>query len=745
MKRATKRRKRHVIPGPAGLLQQRQQFRKHDEGNDCDPNHDASGTNALGCVRRKCNNSVSNSISRQRSSSLMRKVIGKPSMHRDDDDDDDEDCIPGKDDSCENDEEECLFHLSDSKTGKSFPRRVSQKIHEHVQIWDAMCVALNRTLPTWSNNNTSRFYEDPYSNLQLRKALGGDYTLLSDIPHLDTLKIPKIVLQIHYIYSHGHCNYTVEVLDESITKPEIGWLSQDLIRNHPEWIRAGTVFLCCNVSLAVFHNERNVNHGGSNGSEYDGQRRTVETFDRMLVLGEENIVFAWTKENVGDVSHGDYLNLLEKRSEVEQDLMIMVGHDDVDEDAEVGDLVEDGHTKDFEDGEEILGKENDCQNTNISRSASICLDIPHKKAPLQIEKSFDLDPWSDIRDKSSDNHSSRIQEELSTVDKHKRECIVVEKRTKSLPNPSSHEHIPHTSATATANTPQPLPAPSPIHDEGSRLVVKEKSQNPMGIEPTSMDVTRQLDHAIHVVGKGLGESGFEAREKEINRFTTSIVNPYVTNKRKETQKVPHRERNHVSKTLATIVQQDSSNFNAVQPMDNLTINNPLHTQKQSNEKSQVDSICQALPPRTSVQVPEHKTNGEFSSLSLRSTRFEIPSKIFPTAPNESASDRKGTENVNNHFWTNIQQYPMDVNAFHEDFNDNNLTNNKIIETIDTNNVNKMFTGTNRRNCSKNISSDRTWYDKTANSDTTIFSQQTKSKVFTFDNIEESEIGAFDED
>jgi hypothetical protein len=41
MKRATKRRKRHVIPGPAGLVQQRQQLRKH--GDAFDSNHEARG------------------------------------------------------------------------------------------------------------------------------------------------------------------------------------------------------------------------------------------------------------------------------------------------------------------------------------------------------------------------------------------------------------------------------------------------------------------------------------------------------------------------------------------------------------------------------------------------------------------------------------------------------------------------------------------------------------------------------
>jgi len=763
MKRATKRRKRHLVPGPAGLLQQRQQFLKHR--NDYDPNHDASNNS---CYDR---NSIGNTMSHPRtsSSSLLRKDFGRDAQE--------EECTPEGDDNCGNDDD-YLFHLSDdSKRGKSFSRQTSQKIHEHVQIWDAMCVALNRILPTWSGNNfMSSFYDDPYSNLQLRKALGGDYTLLSDIPHLNSLKIPKIVFQIHYIYSHGHCNYTVEVLDESVTKPEIGWLSQDLIRNHPEWIRAGTVFLCCNVSLAVFHNERNVNNRGSHGTEYDGRssncqrRRTgVESFDRMLVLGEENIVFAWTKHNVSDVTHEEYLNLLERRSEVEQELMIMVGHDDVDDDdVEVGDLEdEDGRNRseDFEeDIEEILGKEIACENTSMSRSVSTgtYLENPYKK------KAFTLDPWSNIGgDKSStftvDSRRASINQEKSSVINHQtKENTVLGERSQSVSILSSDDdHIQHYStATVTVTAPAITPTHNPpIHDagsnknqeallqsissdqsnDGSRLVVPDQT---IRIIKTS-SITETLDHAVHVVEKGVDQVGFESYVKEKRTAatatiaatnTSTIQNPYVTNiLRRTIQNLPHPQKDHKMTSKSTVEnnrKEDHSSFDALPTVGCTPINNALHNQEHPTEKNQLPNM----------HASQHASESEVSSVSLRrSTSFEIPNKISPsTMPNKSAFTNEENENATNQYqpnsiWTNIQQSPMDINVFNEDLDGGEMKE----ENTD---VDKTMTP--RQDGS---SLDKSWNDGIEKSDNALFGHPSKSITFAFENIEESDLEAFDED
>jgi hypothetical protein len=654
------------------------------------------------------------------------------------------DCFVGKEDNYENDEE-CVFHLSDDyKRGKSlFPRRVSQKNHEYEQIWDAMCVALNRILPIWSNNNAASLYEDPYSNLQLRKALGGDYTLLSDVPHLDSLKIPKIVLQIHYIYSHGHCNYTVEVLDESITKPEIGWLSQDLIRNHPEWIRAGTVFLCSNVSLAVFHNERHVNKSGYNGSEYDGRngprRRTVETFDRMLVLGEDNVVFAWTKQNIGDVSHEEYLHLLEKRSEVEQELMIMVGKDDLDQDAEVVDLQEEEDHE--EDSEETLGKENLCHNTNMPRDASVGFDNPYKS--VQTQEASNLDPWCIIRDKSfsSTRQIGRIPEVQGklTVDNHQGKGVEVGGRRASLPMSSSHDHVPHSSAGATAtiaaHTPQHLPL-SIRHD------VNEATHRPMVPELPDMGRHGKLNHPGHVVHRGLDKPSFQPCEKEkstatatTTTTTTTIQNPYVTNKSRSTQKSIHPDRGNFRNTVntASVQQEKVSRLAIVQSKDSITSNDPNHTN-------------QGRPNKTNRL--EHTDHGEISTFSFNSTNKRILNQVSSTRLEESTLERKDTENLHrqsqqNSIWTNIQQHPMDMNVFHEEFNDNNTTNDNVFETIVGNNFNKTILAENNGRVCPKSSLENTCYDKTTKDDTVVDNQQLKTKFFTL--IEEGELDAFDED
>ena len=260
MKRAKKHRKRHILPGPLGLRQQRLRQRMTQENNE--PNADTEITTT------------------------------------------DTRSLDSNGDNTNHD-----HAASNTNTNDNTNSLTTNKIHEHVQIWDAMCISLNRIIP--SSIPTFQEYRKLFDPQH-------EYTLLADIPHLPFPKIPKIVLQISQIHAHGHCDYTVELLDESSfldnsSQTEVGWLSQGLIRNHPEWIRPGTVFLCQQVSLAVFSIDEQQWNSNGNG-------KGKKEFDRMLVLGEHNIIYAWTKDSIADVDHGQYLDLLERRSEVSQGL-----------------------------------------------------------------------------------------------------------------------------------------------------------------------------------------------------------------------------------------------------------------------------------------------------------------------------------------------------------------------------------------------------------------------------------------
>lgn len=248
MKRAKKHRKRHLLPGPAGLLQQR-------------------------------NNTFEN----------------------------------GKVPSPNKRNEQPLAHDEELRSKK-------QKSNlSHAQIWDAMCLSMDRIVPSCSNLGI------------LRRALPSEYSLLVEVTNAQYLKIKKIVVQIEAIHSHGHSDYTVDLSDESTrlllsTIPRhdnetymtesssslpIGWLSQSLIQMHPEWIKPGTVMLCHDVTIAVFRSNKGL-------------------IDRMILLGDDNVVYAWTEDSVdmtfgeqGKISEDEkYLRLLERRAEVEERLRL---------------------------------------------------------------------------------------------------------------------------------------------------------------------------------------------------------------------------------------------------------------------------------------------------------------------------------------------------------------------------------------------------------------------------------------
>ena len=368
MKRARKHRKRHLLPGPAGLRQQQHQQRNSQPNN--------------------ANNS--NNANEDQDDSYGRGGSNQNQLKADNDD-------------------------HDQKQEEGDP----EMIHEHVQIWDAMCLSLHRILPSISvsmsmnhkknsNKNSKRrrrgsdnsnHMSQSSSWMCMRQALHPNYTLLSELPHhlQSSFFVPKVVVQIHTIQSHGHDNFTVYLSDESTstsahasnrgkknggntstsqmihqsTNPMvIGWLSQSLIRNHPEWIQPGTVFLLSNVSIAIFRKGSGSNTGTIMNSDSGG----IYAYDRMMVVGEENIVYAWTKEHGKMVSNEDYLRLLEWRSDVEDRFTSHLRVGDGDEDEEDEDECEGEGGEETE--EEDLDANQDTQQDEIDNYNENENDVP---------------------------------------------------------------------------------------------------------------------------------------------------------------------------------------------------------------------------------------------------------------------------------------------------------------------------------------------------------------------------------
>ena len=273
-KRAKKHRKRHILPGPAGqYFQEQQSKRKKLEAEEDGSNRSSSPT-------------------------VPHDAHGHPQQDED------------------------LTANSPSPSSKT----ILQPPNRYIQIWDAMCLSLDRILPSTTTTTTTTTISTSTILRKLRHALPPEFTLLSEIlsnSHTQ-LKIPQIVIQLHSIHAHGHFDYTVDLVDESTrlvgrSTVVTGWLSESLVRSHPEWIHPGVVFLCQNVSVAVFEEEGDEYDdgtiGGGTGSGGGGLG-----IEKMLILNEESVVFAWGLDKLNEVGTDDFLELMEKRAEMDSKL-----------------------------------------------------------------------------------------------------------------------------------------------------------------------------------------------------------------------------------------------------------------------------------------------------------------------------------------------------------------------------------------------------------------------------------------
>lgn len=276
------------------------------------------------------------------------------------------------------------------------------------QTWDSMCLSLQRfviprhqhsfllqhipipgKMPFDSSNGDDEvicasIMEMEYVSYHIvRKCVSEEYTLLYEVLHPSLLRptyatltleqvrhwstlpkeqsglvIPQIILQIDHVYCHGHCDWTMELVDESVMDKNnfvshslggsnksskgsiLGWVEESFVKKNPAWIRPGVVLFCKNVSLAVFPSlededttggggdslmDRSTSEGMMNenaaGNVFTRQTSGEMNFaddskvDRMLLLGEDSIIYAWTPEEAAEeVSNDKFLYLMEMRA-----------------------------------------------------------------------------------------------------------------------------------------------------------------------------------------------------------------------------------------------------------------------------------------------------------------------------------------------------------------------------------------------------------------------------------------------
>ncbi len=187
--------------------------------------------------------------------------------------------------------------------------------------------------------------------------------------HTDDLRIPLLVGYVASVQCHAHSDWTALLVDEmysvgtngkggggkrssstNATRGIVCWIEERLVKQHPNYIRPGAVWMLEGAKLALFtsaceeeddddcDDNNNDIYGNGNANTITGsdtspstdnaRRRGVNSIDRMILAGESSLVYAWTPEE--SFTDADFVVLTEKRfnlglpHEVEEGLIGMV-------------------------------------------------------------------------------------------------------------------------------------------------------------------------------------------------------------------------------------------------------------------------------------------------------------------------------------------------------------------------------------------------------------------------------------
>ena len=234
----------------------------------------------------------------------------------------------------------------DEETGQctKISRRSSSNVVDAMlgRAWDAMCVSMDRIVPEPSLLLSGK-RRQPYH--EIRSALDtrnngklAHFALLSEVIGRDgsrangaagggvgdTLRVGHIVVSVASVHCHGHCDWTVELRDESLAATDVrnegsgggsqggmtAWVEAQLVKDRPEWVRPGVVWYLRDAAVTVF-----AGGGGSQNSSFLASSGNIE---RMLLISESSVVCAWTPESHMDGN--DYNTLVEDRAKARGDI-----------------------------------------------------------------------------------------------------------------------------------------------------------------------------------------------------------------------------------------------------------------------------------------------------------------------------------------------------------------------------------------------------------------------------------------
>ena len=242
---------------------------------------------------------------------------------------------------------------SEKKSAQLF-KDYSSKLHD-CNAWNLMCLTHERIVPTFhtfnnfidndekDSSNASNSYKTllrtiiPQHQSLIHEIHNGQHDThhLSPSVHMNNLRIPLLFGYVSTISCHAHSDWTATLVDESYSCGGGGgrgitcWLEEKLVKRHPGWIRPGVVWMLEGSKLALFASKEDgddedpsencevVNNDVSPSTE---AARNGYAIDRVILVGEESLIYAWTPEEASEFITDDrFKDLLERRCNVDME------------------------------------------------------------------------------------------------------------------------------------------------------------------------------------------------------------------------------------------------------------------------------------------------------------------------------------------------------------------------------------------------------------------------------------------
>ena len=287
----------------------------------------------------------------------------------------------------------------------------SSDLHE-CNAWNLMCTTLNRIVPPANLLLHNHHHHHNHYKSKVRSSIpSSKYALIHEIHdgeydkchlekhlYLSDLCIPKILVgYVASVQCHAHSDWTALLVDEmhgvhkyyynggvggsggnssssrrsrNAGRGIVCWIEERLVKQHSNWIRPGAVWMIEGAKLALFSSlEDDDDDDEEEEEQYDVNNPTASiaaasevvdispstensrgggSIDRMILVGESSMVYAWTPEEASSTfTHEEFSSLMERRCNL-------------------------GLHNDDDDGEELLQLHDQKENDAAGNAATSC-------------------------------------------------------------------------------------------------------------------------------------------------------------------------------------------------------------------------------------------------------------------------------------------------------------------------------------------------------------------------------------